>query len=42
MSTVGLVAFNLLVNGLLAFLVAWLLAAAAMRVLRIPPGRARW
>ena len=40
MSAAGLVAFNLLANGVLAFLAAWLLAGSAIRVMRVPPGRA--
>lgn len=40
MSTAGLVAFNLLVNGVGSFAVAWLFARAAIRLFRPGPGRA--
>lgn len=40
MSTAGLVAFNLLLNGVCAFAIAWGIAWLAMRVFRAGPGRA--
>ncbi|MEJ7734066.1 MAG: M56 family metallopeptidase [Polyangiaceae bacterium] len=39
MSTAALVAFNLLLNALASFAVAWALARAALLVMRAPPGR---
>jgi hypothetical protein len=36
----ALVAFNVLLNGVGSFLIAWLVAGAALRALRLPPGRA--
>jgi Zn-dependent protease with chaperone function len=41
MTTLGLLAFNLLLNAIPAFALAALLAWGAVRVLRIPPGRAQ-
>lgn len=38
MKTAGLVAFNLLMNGIGSFLIAWLLASAAVRLFRPRPG----
>lgn len=40
MNLAGLVAFNLLLNGVGSFVVAWLLVRAALRVFRAAPGRA--
>jgi beta-lactamase regulating signal transducer with metallopeptidase domain len=40
MITAGLVAFNLLLNGIGSFLIAWLLSAAAVRLFRPRPGPA--
>ena len=39
MSLVGLAAFNLLLNAIPAFALAWLFSRATLRLLRIPPGR---
>ena len=40
MNVAALVAFNVLLNGVGSFLIAWLVAGAALRLLRLPPGRA--